>query len=251
MAYVNKQSLREEFESIKSDFQSLSERQKVSPEVAALFRAMMGLFDILIAVFLEKSTRKNTKNSSLPPSQTQNDEAFLTSKGSSGKGPQQNDDRFANLRTHESVDTVEVSQCDKCGEDLSRVSIVDSERRTKIDVVFEKVVTHVDAEIKECPSCRSRIKGAFPADMPGPLQYGCGIKAYLLSLLVAQMVSLNRAQKAVKALIGTTISEATMLKYVHQLHQSLQWLRLGGSNEKVAAGDLCNGVEEKTKEADG
>lgn len=39
---------------------------------------------------------------------------------------------------------------------------------------------------------------------------------------VAQMVSLNRAQKAIKALIGSTISEATMLKYVYQLHQSLQ-----------------------------
>lgn len=222
MAHVNKQSLREEFESIKSEFQSLSERQKISPEVVALFGAMMGLFNILIAVFLEKSTRKTAKNSSLPPSQTQKDESFLASKGSSGKGPQQNDDRFTNFRTHESVNTAEVNQCDKCGEDLSRVSIVESERRTKIDIVFEKVVTHIDAQIKECPSCRSRVKGAFPADMPGPLQYGSGIKAYLLSLLVAQMVSLNRAQKAVKALIGTTISEATMLKYVGQLHQSLQ-----------------------------
>lgn len=222
MPSINKQSLREEFDSIKSEFQSLSERQKVSPEVATLFRAMMGLFDILIAVFLEKSTRKNSKNSSLPPSQTQKDESFLASRGSSGKGSQQNDDRFANFRTCESVDTVEVNHCDHCGEDLSGVAAVDSERRTQIDIVFEKVVTHIDAQIKECPNCDGRVKGAFSSDMPGPLQYGLGIKAYLLNLLVAQMVSLNRVQKAVRALIGSAISEATMLKYILQLHQSLQ-----------------------------
>lgn len=99
---------------------------------------------------------------------------------------------------------------------------VDSERRTQIDIVFEKMVTHIDAQIKECPNCRSRLKVAFPSDMAGLLQYGPGIKAYILNLLVAQMVSLNRVQKAVKALIGTAISEASMLKYILQLHQSLQ-----------------------------
>ncbi|WP_294077941.1 hypothetical protein, partial [Thiolapillus sp.] len=33
------------------------------------------------------------------------------------------------------------------------------ERRTRIDIIFEKVVTHVDAEIKQCPQCRTRNKG--------------------------------------------------------------------------------------------
>ncbi len=46
----------------------------------------------------------------------------------------------------------------------------------------------------------------------------------MLDLLIAQMVSLNRIQKSVKALIGQLISEATLLKYVLQLHLALeQW----------------------------
>ena len=44
------------------------------------------------------------------------------------------------------------------------------ERRTKIDIVFEKVVEHVDAEVKQCPVCDATVKGRFPADMHGPLQ---------------------------------------------------------------------------------
>lgn len=222
MAYVNKTSLREEFDRIKSEFSALSTKQKLSPETMALFNAMILLFEMLIAIFLEKNTKKTGKNSSLPPSQTQKDESALSPKESNGKGPKENGERFDNFSTHESTEIAKVAQCDTCGEDLRHVAIIDKERRTKIDIVFEKVISHVDAEIKQCPSCHRTTKGVFPADMAGPLQYGSGIKAYLLSLLVAQMVSLNRVQKSMKALIGTVISEATMLKYVRQLQSALE-----------------------------
>jgi transposase len=96
------------------------------------------------------------------------------------------------------------------------------ERRTKIDIVFEKVVFHVDAEIKTCSNCKATNKGCFPSDMPGPLQYGNGLKAYILNLLIAQMISLNRIRKSIKTLIGQVISEASILKYVIQLYLALE-----------------------------
>jgi hypothetical protein len=83
------------------------------------------------------------------------------------------------------------------------------------------VVNHVDAEIKTCPQCQAQSKGAFPADLSGPLQYGPGIKAYVLNLLVPQMLSLKRVQQSIRTLIDRAISEATILKYVMQLHQAL------------------------------
>ena len=82
---------------------------------------------------------------------------------------------------------------------------MDHERRTKIDIVFEKVVEHVDAEIKQCPTCKTTVKGKFPADRHGPLQYGDGLKAFVVNLLVCQMVALNRVQKLVNAMIGEVI----------------------------------------------
>ena len=86
---------------------------------------------------------------------------------------------------------------------------------------------HVDAQIKACSRCAAQGKGAFPADMPGPLQYGNGIKAYCINLLICQMVALNRVQKSVKAMIGVVISEATLLKFVLRLHESLaDWERV-------------------------
>ena len=57
--------------------------------------------------------------------------------------------------------------------------------------------------------------------MAGPLQYGPGIKAYVLNLLLAQMLSLKRVQQSLHTLIDRLISEATILQYVMQLHQAL------------------------------
>ena len=114
-----------------------------------------------------------------------------------------------------------VETCDTCGEDLAKVTCDHYERRTKIDIIFEKVVEHVDAEIKHCPSCGAQTKGEFPADMPGPLQYGHGLKAYVINLLVCQMVALNRVQKLISSMIGQVLSEATLLKFVFRLHEAL------------------------------
>ena len=62
--------------------------------------------------------------------------------------------------------------------------------------------------------------------MPGPLQYGPGVKAYVVHLLVAQMLSLKRVAHSMHALIGQLLSEATLLGYVAQLHRSLaEWER--------------------------
>ena len=80
----------------------------------------------------------------------------------------------------------------------------------------------MDAEIKQCPGCQSQTKGRFPAGMAGPLQYGAGIKAYALNLLIAQMLSLKRVQQSIRTLIGMILSEATILKHVMQLHQALE-----------------------------
>ena len=222
MPSVNKQSLREEFDILKSQFEGLCAEGKMGSDSRTLFQAMLMLFELLMAVFMERSTTKDSKNSSKPSSQTSKDETATIQLGGKGKGKAQNNARSFNSRTVETVQVAEVRACEICGDDLSKTPCVGHERRTKIDIIFEKVVSHVDAEIKQCPACQARTKGRFPADMPGPLQYGAGIKSYVINLLISQMVSLKRVQQSIKTLIGQVISEATLLKYVLQLHYSLE-----------------------------
>ena len=221
MATVNKQSLREEFDTLKARFEHLCAAGEMGAESRALVQALLMLFELLMAVFMERHTPKSRTNSSIPSSQTPNDETALARPGAKGKGPSHNALRSANTRTVESVEVAAVAVCERCGEDLSDTACHGYDRRTTIDLVFEKVVRHVDAELKHCPQCRTPARGRFPAEMPGPLQYGAGLKAWVVHLLVAQMVSLKRVQQSVHTLLGQRISEATFLKYVLQLHHAL------------------------------
>ena len=179
------------------------------------------IIELILAIFLERSTHKNSKNSSKPSSQTDKDESALGHAGSNGKGKQENKTQAKNTRTQETVTISHVLTCEVCAEDLSKVACIDHERRTKIDIVFEKVIDHVDAEVKRCPSCAATTKGLFPSDRHGPLQYGDGLKAFVINLIVGQMVALNRVQKLVKSMIDVVIAEATLLKFILRLHQAL------------------------------
>ncbi len=69
MASVNKQSLREEFETLKGRFSQLCSDGKITAEGRALFEALLMLLTMLIAVFMEKNTPKNSSNFSKPSSQ--------------------------------------------------------------------------------------------------------------------------------------------------------------------------------------
>lgn len=179
------------------------------------------IVELILAIFLERSTKKDSSNSSKPSSQTPKDESALSHSGSNGKGKSENKDQARNTRVKEVVTISQVLTCEVCAQDLSGVPCVDHERRTRIDIVFEKVIDHVDAEIKRCPACDSTVKGAFPSDMHGPLQYGDGLKAFVINLLIGQMVALNRVQKLVKSMIGAVVAEASLLKFVLRLHQAL------------------------------
>jgi len=224
MASVNKASLREEFTALKGRFEQHCAKGEVSAELRALVEALLLLFELLLAVFLEKTTPKTSRNSGVPPSQTGQDGEDPTTPErrtrATGRNPTHN--RSDNTRTIETVTSIPVEHCAHCGSELGDAPCQGHERRTRIDIVFEKVVEHVEAEIKDCPHCGGRTKAPFPSHLAGPLQYGLGIRAFVLNLLVAQMVSLKRVQQLLNTLIGQVLSQATLLGYVLQLHRALE-----------------------------
>ncbi|MEI8126038.1 MAG: IS66 family transposase, partial [Parachlamydiaceae bacterium] len=249
MATVDKQSVRDEFDKIKSGFQEQVAAGKVSTEVATLFNTLMMLFNIILTIFMEKSTKKTSAHSSIPPSQTPPDDTSTTNKSKA------DDDKekpkvtvVGNTRTVETVTFLPALTCDRCDEDLRGVACECIERRTKIDIIFEKTEEHVDVEVKQCPACDSTVKAQFPDDMPGPLQYGNGIKAYVIQLLVAQMISLNRVVDMVAALIGRALSEATLLSYVMRLYFALESWENNAKLELMAA--QCIHVDETSLRVD-
>ena len=223
MANIDKKSVREEVDKVKTEFDKLCDAGKITTEAKLLMGSMLMIMELILSIFLERKTKKNSQNSSLPPSQTEKDESALPpSKESNKKGKPENNTGADNTRVNETRTVSVVDFCHACGEDLHDVAPQSHERRTKIDIIFEKVVEHVDAEIKQCPACEGITKGRFPSDWKGPLQYGQGIRAFAINLMVCQMVAINRVQKLVKAMIGSVIAESTLLRFILRLHQSLE-----------------------------
>jgi len=235
MANLDKSSVRQEVSRLKTDFEKLCAEGKITSESKVLMNSMFMIIDLILSIFLEKVTKKNSTNSSIPPSQTELDESALGHQGSNGKGKKINSGTAKNNRVKETVTIATVDTCTVCGEDLTATECTHHERRTRIDIVFEKVVEHIDAEVKQCPGCETIVKGRFPADMHGPLQYGDGLKAFIINLLVCQMVALKRVQGRVNSMVGVVIAEATMLKFILRLHQALEAWELEATKQLLLA----------------
>ena len=181
MANLDKSTVRNEVSRLKADFEQLCTDGKITSESKALMNSMFMIIELILSIFLERSTQKDNKNSSKPSSQTEKDESAIGHQGSKGKGENEHSGLADNTRTKETITLSKVDSCPVCGESLINTPCIHIERRTKIDIVFEKVVEHVDAEVKQCPTCDSTVKGLFPSDMHGPLQYGDGLKAFVIN----------------------------------------------------------------------
>lgn len=248
MATLDKSSVREEVDHLKAQFEQLSVEGKLTGEAKVLFSSLLLIVDLILSIFLERQTRKTSRNSSLPPSQTDQDDTALPP-GGKGKGKRLRRDAVENRSVRETVTLSSVDHCDVCGEPLSDVPCTHIERRTKIDLVFEKVIEHVDAEVKQCPNCDAMVKGHFPADLHGPLQYGNGLKAFAINLLVTQMVSLQRAQQLIVSMIGERLAEATLLNFVLRLYQALEEWETQASDQLLTMPALH--VDETSLQVDG
>ncbi|MEJ2420036.1 MAG: hypothetical protein P8Y45_24600 [Exilibacterium sp.] len=131
--------LADEFATLEAQFEQLSSEGKITPDSRTLFQGLLMLVRLMMAVFMEKTTKKYNRNSRKPSSQTPKDETSTSQAGSKSKGTAQNDAVSDNTRTIETTELVEVDTCETCGEDLSDTPCLQQERRTLIDIVFEKV----------------------------------------------------------------------------------------------------------------
>jgi len=67
---INKTAIRNEISQLKADFDRLCSEGKVTSETKVLMSSMLMIIELMLSIFLEKVTNKDSKNSSKPSSQT-------------------------------------------------------------------------------------------------------------------------------------------------------------------------------------
>jgi transposase len=103
------------------------------------------------------------------------------------------------------------ARCPCCGEALADVAATDVERRQVFDLPRVGVeVTEHQVGTKPCPRCGCAARGAFPAWVTQPVQYGPRLLAVLVYLVVFQMLPWKRTRELLADLYGVQIGGGTL-----------------------------------------
>jgi transposase len=226
------------------------------PDLSTLTEAqkdvlIMALFDQIDALWarvdaLETQVRKNSGNSSKPPSSDGLGKKTRSLRESSGKKPGgQAGRKGTTLRQMEPTEVVThplPGQCDRCHATLLLEQAHPWERRQVVDVpVTDLDVVEHRALAVTC-RCGRLHTSAFPAGVDAPVQYGPNVKALGVHLTQGQMLPYARTAQLIADLYGLSVSPATLLGWVAEASAAL--LETAGSvADQLRAAPVLHGDE--------
>jgi len=117
----------------------------------------------------------------------------------------------------------QLADCPHCQTKLEAETVKRHEKRQVFDIPPARIeVTEHQAEVKQCPGCGACVKGAFPANVSQPTQYGLRLKAFACYLYGQQFIPFARIRELLTALYGDAPSEPAILAATRQLARHTQ-----------------------------
>lgn len=172
----------------------------------------------------ELKSKKNSGNSSLPPSQDPHraiKNKSLRKTGGRKRGGQPGHKGHALEMTQTPDEIIEhmPHYCQECGEGLCHVPSLMTERRQVVDLPpIHAIYTEHRAYAKAC-RCGKIARGAFPPHVKAPVQYGPGVTSLAGYLSVRQYLPYQRMRECFRDIFGISISEGGLVSAVRRLAQ--------------------------------
>jgi transposase len=178
---------------------------------------------------LEAQLKKNSRNSSKPPSSDglakPNPKNLRSSSGKkSGGQPGHPGHTLERVNNPDQTVTLPVNKC-TCGvlSSLDDQPVLDHQYRQVFELPAPKLeVTEYRAEIKRCPHCGKTVKAAFPNRVTAPTQYGSRFQAFLLYLHHQQLLPAKRISQLCGDLFGQPVSQAILFQATKNCHEQLE-----------------------------
>ena len=201
----------------------LSKNDVMTKKVAELTLRVEGLEQQV----WELKSKKDSNNSSMPPSHDQdreNKNKSLREKSGRSRGGQSGHEGH-NLGITQTPDEViehVPDYCQVCGEGLGHLPGLLVERRQVVDIPpIEPIYTEHRIYSKAC-FCGHVTKSTFPSNVKAPIQYGPGVKSMVGYLSVRQYLPYRRMKECFQDLFGIAISEGSLVSAVrHMASKSL------------------------------
>jgi transposase len=158
------------------------------------------------------TTRKDSNNSSMPPSKDENRlprTSSLREKGGRKAGGQPGHDGKTLKMTDNPDEIVDhrACFCPECGKDVSSQPFEFFGKRQVIDIpVIKQIVT--EHRVYRCTcTCGKIVESDFPIDVDSPVKYGKGIESLIGYLSVRQYLPFKRLQEMFNDIFAVQISE--------------------------------------------
>ena len=160
------------------------------------------------------SVKKNSNNSSIPPSIdfARKNQSLRTSSGRPVGGQIGHKGHHLPLRDHADV-VIKLSPdcCSGCGGDLSLVPGVMKGRRQVVDIPPVKpVYTEYQQYVKQCPCCSKQQSMPYPPDVTNHIQYGVNVQTAVVYNWLYQYLPFERLQKWFSDIFNLSIGKGTL-----------------------------------------
>ncbi len=194
---------------------------------------------------LEERINKNSQNSSKPPSTDGYKKPSPKSlrKPSGKKQGGQPGHKGTTLHiAKEPTETVshmpdKCAECPRLAKCRKRACV--AETRYVADAVVDITLTaHESLEI-ECPRSKVRLRGAFPADVNAPMQYGDKLNALVVAFHTVGAVSTNRIHELFGNVFEIPLSTGTVISMVSNCAAKVKPV-VERNRDKIAAGPLAH-----------
>lgn len=194
----------------------------------ALFDALQQAIEVLEqrVAHLEAIVAKDSHNSSKPPSTDGFKRPPQSLRGKSDKQPGgQKGHEGTTLRQVENPDRIRIHRCKglcDCGKSLAGAEIIEIAKRQEVNLPdIRAEVTEHQAYTLQC-TCGKVHKADFPAGITASVQYGSGIKALAIYLMVQQLLPVQRSQQIFKDVLGIELCQATLQRYTAEAYLGLE-----------------------------
>ena len=192
---------------------------------AAQIQALTARIDELLQRIDELSHKKNSRNSSVPPSsEGYSKPAPKSQRKSTGAKPgAQTGHKGSSMKLMKEPDEVREHYPDMCAGCKNRgiCHARIAERRYETDIVVESRLVEHRQMVCCCPMCNNKeITGAFPDNITGTKQYGHNLKAFATALSTVGMVSIDRIHQLLSSVFQVSVSTGAIQNWIKQLSDS-------------------------------
>ncbi len=164
---------------------------------------------------LEDQVSKDSRNSSKPPSGDGFKKRTQSLRSPSGrKSGGQAGHPGSTLEWVDEPDEIEqqvIETCQGCGASLVERAIVEWQCAQVHDLVpIEIRVKEHQVAVKRCECCGQRNQAAFPVGVTNRVQYGSGLRSWMVYLMDDQLLPSARVQELLSEGLGCSLSEGTL-----------------------------------------